>query len=358
MIQSMHHGSLRPTDHFRRTVLLAVIVVSLLATVSAWYVLAMYAPLSPTLLAVQVVTTVVLSLLFLVAWLRVVPQRAIELCCLLYIVAVCLACMALRMYSPTYGAGIHFQPLYLWIPLIYVFAFMLTSYKAGLVLSVGIWGLFVGVSLPFLMHDIRGHYANFTLQLHVVSAVMIVMLYFFSSYQHRLRLAQAVVDKLTRLSDTDDLTGLPNRRHMAKVIHAELAGGIGRRLAVILFDIDHFKEVNDQLGHGAGDATLVALAARVTQSFRGVDSLGRWGGDEFLALLRGVGAEDAVRKANALCDHVASPPLCGERQVTISCGVTVVHKDDNVDSLLRRADAALYAAKRAGRNRAEGVLEG
>jgi diguanylate cyclase (GGDEF)-like protein len=347
-----------PIDQFRRTVLQVIIAASLLATLGGWYALQARGPLAPALVTVQVVTTVVLSTLFIVAWLRLLPQRVIELCCLLYIVGVCVACMGLRMYSQRYGAGIHLEPLYLWIPLVYVFAFMLTSYRAGLILSLAIFALFVGTSLPYLVHDLAGRYANFTLQLHFASAVLIATLYFFSSYQHRLRLAQATVDQLAHLSDTDDLTGLPNRRHMARAVHTKLADGGGAGFAVMLFDIDRFKEINDELGHGAGDATLVALAARVTQAFRGEDSLGRWGGDEFLALVHGVGPDDAVRRANALCSHVASSPLVGGRQVTISCGVAVVRQDDNIDSLLRRADAALYAAKRAGRNRAEGMLEG
>lgn len=347
-----------PIDRFRHNALVAVIAVALLATVGAWYVMARRAPLSSTLFTVQAVTAVVLAALLVVAWFRWLPQRGLELVCLLYFVGVCVVCMALRLYSPVYGASIHIQPLYLWIPLIYLFAFMLTDHTAGLVLSACIWVLFAGVSLPYVIHDLDGPYANFTLQLNVVTAATIVLLYFFSSYQYRLRLAQVTVDHLARLSDTDDLTGLPNRRYMAKVLRAELANRRGKGFAVMLFDIDRFKNVNDELGHGAGDATLTALATRVTQAFRGEDRLGRWGGDEFLALVSGTSPEAAMRKAKTLCDHVAATPLLGSRQVTISCGVTVARVDDNVDSLLQRADAALYAAKRAGRNRAEGVLEG
>lgn len=354
----MNQISPPPIDRTRHNALLAVIAIALLATVGAWYVMARRGPLSPTLTAVQAVTAVVLSALLVIAWWKLLPQRGLELICLLYVVGIGLVCMALRLYSPRYGAGIHLQPLYLWIPLIYLFAFMLTDHTAGLVLSVCIWVLFAGVSLPYVIHDLDGPYANFTLQLNVVTAATIVLLYFFSSYQYRLRLAQATVDQLARLSDTDDLTGLPNRRHMAKALRAELANRHGKGLAVLLFDIDRFKNVNDELGHGAGDATLTALATRVTQTLRGGDRLGRWGGDEFLALVSATGPEAAVRKAQALCDHVAATPLFGTRQVTISCGVTVTREDDNVDSLLQRADAALYAAKRAGRNRAEGILEG
>ncbi|WHZ18712.1 MAG: diguanylate cyclase/phosphodiesterase (GGDEF & EAL domains) with PAS/PAC sensor(s) [Rhodanobacteraceae bacterium] len=343
------------TGPFRRRVLLAVIVAGLLATASGWYVQAVRAPLSPVMVAIQVTTIAVLGVLFVAAWFKWLPQRAVEFCCLLYIVAICLACMALRMYSARYGAGIHFETLYLWIPLIYLFAFMVTDHKVGLVLSLGILALFVGVSLPFLLRDLGGRYANFTLQLHMVSAAMIAMLYFFSGYQHRLRLAEAAVGKLANLSNTDDLTQLSNRRRMAAALETELerfAGG-GNGFAVLLFDVDHFKAINDQFGHGAGDAALVALAAHATELFGGMGELGRWGGDEFVAMVRSTNLGDASCMANALCVHVASEPLHAGRPVTISCGVTAATPDDSIDSLLQRADAALYAAKHAGRNRVE-----
>lgn len=348
------------TDRFRRTVLLAVIVIGLLATAGGWYVAAARAPQSWVMITIQVVTFAVLAALFVAAWFRWLPQRALELCCLMYIVGVCAASMALGMYSARYGAGIHFDVLYMWIPLIYLFAFMLTNHKAGLVLSLGILALFVGVSVPYMVHDLGGEYVNLTVQLHFVSAFMIVMLYFFSSYQHRLRLAEAAVGKLAQISTTDDLTQLPNRRHMATLLEGELADlkRGGGTFAILLFDIDHFKAINDQFGHGVGDAALVTLAARAAEVFRGMGELGRWGGDEFVALVRNIELSNASRMAGALCVHVAAEPMRGRRSLTISCGVTVATSADSIDSLLQRVDAALYAAKRGGRNRVEAIAAG
>jgi diguanylate cyclase (GGDEF)-like protein len=339
--------------------LLVIIVVSVLGTLAGWYIMAARGLLSPVLHAVQAVTLVVLLLLFVAAWLKLLPQRFLELSCLVFAAAVCVACMALRLYSPEYGASIDLEPLYLWIPVVYVFAFMLTNHRTGLVVSLGIFTLFLCISLPYLVRHIDGRYANFTIQLHVVSAAMIATLYFFSSYQHRLRLVQVKADQLARLSNTDDLTRLPNRRHMASLLEGELARFAegGRSFAVMLFDIDHFKAVNDRFGHGVGDATLVALAARATEVFLGMGALGRWGGDEFMALVSDIGPVDAKRVADALCAQVAASPLPGGRSITISCGVAVAGLHDNIDSLLQRADAALYAAKRAGRDRAESFPE-
>lgn len=352
-------SGLPSTDRFRHNVLLVVIAAALLATLIGWFVQGVRAPVSPNLSAVMAVTTAVLSVLLIAAWTKLLPQRVLELCCLLYTVGICVACMALRMYSQKFGAGIQITSLYLWIPLVYVFAFMLTSHKTGLMLSLAILALFVVVSLPYLVFHLDGVYANLTVQLHLLSAIMITMLYFFSSYQHRLRLAQETVGELAHLSNTDELTELPNRRHMAMMIDAELArlAQGGQPFALMLFDIDHFKAINDRSGHGAGDAVLVAVAAHGVEVIHGLGTLGRWGGDEFLALVRGANREDAVRMGDALCAYVASSTIADDRPVTISCGVTIAKRDDTINSMLQRADAALYAAKRDGRNRAASIVE-
>ncbi|ODU94082.1 MAG: hypothetical protein BGP23_15330 [Lysobacterales bacterium 66-474] len=361
MSRIMHQESLTPpsADRFRRSVLMVIITVSVLGTLSGWYIMGVRGLLSPVLHAVQAVTLVVLLALFLAAWLELLPQRFLELSCLVYAAAICVVCMALRMYLPRYGAAIDLEPLYLWIPMVYVFAFMLTNHKTGLVVSSGIFGLFLCVSLPYLVQHIDGPYANFTVQLHVVSAALIATLYFFSSYQQRLRLVQVKADQLAHLSNTDELTKLPNRRHMASVIDGELARVAAGRggFALMLFDIDHFKAINDRFGHRAGDGALVGLAACATEVFRGVGALARWGGDEFMALVRDLGSADAERVADALCAQVAASSRPGGQSITISCGVTVAIRSDSIDSLLQRADAALYAAKRAGRDRAESLLE-
>ncbi len=341
-------------DRFRRSVLMVVIAVALLGTLAGWSIMRARGLSSATLEAVQVASGVVLLTLLLTAWLKWLPQRLLELSCLVFAAAVCITCMALRMYSPTLGAAIDLEPLYLWIPMVYVLAFMLTHHRLGLVVSLCIFGLFVLVSLPYLVLHFDGRHANFTIQLHVVSAALIATLYFFSTYQHRLRLVQVKAEQFARLSNTDDLTRLPNRRHMAAMIGAALEPAAeGRRFAVMLLDIDHFKQINDRLGHVAGDAALVGLAESANEVLRGKGALARWGGDEFMALVRDVDAAAAERLARTLCSRIAAAAKTDDRTLTISCGVTLARKGDSIDSLVQRADAALYAAKRGGRARVE-----
>jgi diguanylate cyclase len=347
------------TDHLKRLVLMAILALSWVGSGVAWALMESLGLSSPVLRLVFGLNAVFHPVMFVVAWKRLLPLRIVDMSCLLFAAGICAACMALRLYSPTYGASIDLQPLYLWIPVIYVFAFTLSGHKSSLSISLAILALFVSISVPYLVRHFDQPYGNFTIQLHVVSAVLIAALYFFSSYQHRFQIAQLTVDELARLANTDELTKLANRRRMAEAVESELLrfARYGHVFSLILIDIDHFKTVNDRFGHGVGDQTLVALAARTMDVLRDADTLGRWGGEEFVVILPETPFEETLHKATALCGHVAAQPLVGDHAVTISCGVASVTTGDDADTLLQRADVALYAAKRRGRNRAEGVLE-
>lgn len=342
------------SDPFKRRMMLAIIALAEVGTLCAWAIMARR-QVPGIEVGIWGTTTAYLAGLFVVTWRRWLSQLVVDLACLVFMAGLCGAWMALCLYSPRYSAPIYIEPLYLWILVIHVFAFALAGHRISLAVSLVVFALFLGISLPYLVQHTGARYANFTIQLHVVSAVLIAALYFFSSYQHRLRLAQVTVEQLAELSNTDDLTRLPNRRRMAAVISAGLARvtAAGPAFAVMLIDIDQFKTINDRYGHAAGDEALVALASRAREVLRGGDTIGRWGGDEFVVVLPGMGAEAAAGKADALCRHVAAQALAAGQPFTISCGAAVATPGDDCDSLLRRADRALYAAKQNGRNRAE-----
>jgi len=118
-------------------------------------------------------------------------------------------------------------------------------------------------------------HANFTVQLHMVSALPIAALYFFSSYQHRFQIAQLTAEELARMANTDELTRLANRRRMTELIDSELLryARYGHARSVVMIDIDHFKSVNDQFGHAVGDQVLAALAQRSQEYLREVDTM-------------------------------------------------------------------------------------
>lgn len=151
---------------------------------------------------------------------------------------------------------------------------------------------------------------------------------------------------------TDALTGLLNRRGLDERLHAALRGTPkGVPLGVILFDLDHFKRVNDSCGHETGDAVLAGAARELRTVLRQTDVFGRWGGEEFLVVLPGVSARAAHTVAERLRVHLRTHVLAGERAVTASFGVATWRPEDSLGTLLARADARMYAAKRSGRDR-------
>jgi len=162
---------------------------------------------------------------------------------------------------------------------------------------------------------------------------------------------------------TDQLTGLPNRRHILGLLDEALAANEGRGsgLCVAVIDIDHFKAINDAHGHEAGDIVLTHFARSCRARVRTQDHLGRTGGEEFLLLLPGAWLDDAVRIIDRVRDGF--PPAVLEHNgfelpCTFSAGVTEALPEDDRSSILRRADRALYAAKEEGRNRTRIGLEG
>jgi two-component system, cell cycle response regulator len=163
-------------------------------------------------------------------------------------------------------------------------------------------------------------------------------------------------EELDRVSRTDALTGLHNRRHVEEYLSrlVSLARRNAEPIAVLIIDIDHFKSVNDGHGHDAGDAVLREVAQRMVRCVRLEDMVGRWGGEEFLVVLPNTAAQGAAELAERLRKVVADEPCRlpdgGAMQVTISLGCAASVLDD-AGTLVRSADAAMYEAKESGRNR-------
>jgi diguanylate cyclase (GGDEF)-like protein len=168
-----------------------------------------------------------------------------------------------------------------------------------------------------------------------------------------------LVTELRRMSLTDALTGVGNRRAFDEALSQEVArarrqgGGLG----LVLLDLDHFKAVNDTLGHPVGDEVLAAFAGRLRSVTREADRLFRYGGEEFALLVAGAGPAGALSAAwRAVRATAAAPLVAHPRSVSVTCsaGVSALAPADGRagGGLVARADAALFAAKRSGRNRA------
>lgn len=166
-----------------------------------------------------------------------------------------------------------------------------------------------------------------------------------------------MTNQLQELATTDPLTSLANRRRLLDAAEDEFTEALlhGDDLAVMFIDVDHFESINDLHGHAVGDAVLVWLSGQLHSIVRPEDLVGRFGGDEFVALVPGLDGHQVLAIARRLEQAVADagPPLVhGPARISLSIGVATADGCRNLDELLARADAALYRAKRSGRGRA------
>ena len=156
---------------------------------------------------------------------------------------------------------------------------------------------------------------------------------------------------------TDSLTGLYNRRYITSRLRQAVGSHdeTGETVSIILFDIDYFKSVNDTYGHNAGDFVLKTFASRLKDELRAIDIAGRYGGEEFLLILTGAPENAAMEAAEriraAIARQAFTVKATGEQlKITVSAGVAEISEGDSPESLVARADDALYEAKTGGRN--------
>jgi diguanylate cyclase (GGDEF)-like protein len=157
--------------------------------------------------------------------------------------------------------------------------------------------------------------------------------------------------RLLEQAITDPLTGAFNRRQMSAQLREALAAGRPHPSALLLIDVDHFKRINDEHGHDAGDSVLKGIVSVVRSRARNTDSLFRMGGEEFVVLLPDTTEEAAVTLADDMRTAVAASPLLEGHTVTVSIGVGLADPGDSVETWIKGTDAAMYAAKESGRNR-------
>ncbi|UMY17494.1 GGDEF domain-containing protein [Methylobacterium organophilum] len=170
--------------------------------------------------------------------------------------------------------------------------------------------------------------------------------------EHRKRLEA----EMRRLAETDHLTGAFSRRRFTQHCEQELRrhGREGRPACLLMLDLDRFKKINDSYGHATGDAALVTFAQTCREALRGAHAFGRMGGEEFAILLEDMTAADGLAFAEDLRRAVAATPVESEEEsltISVSIGLAVSRSGESLGLLMRRADAALYAAKAGGRDR-------
>jgi diguanylate cyclase (GGDEF)-like protein len=193
-----------------------------------------------------------------------------------------------------------------------------------------------------------------TLGLAYVSEVSIIaVLYFLTSMKDDLRQTELSAGRLKRLSETDPMTGILNRRGLEPIMEreGERASRHGNPLALILFDLDDFKLLNDTHGHASGDEALVNVARKIKPHLRDGDSFARWGGEEFAILAPDTGLREAYLLADRLRSIIAENEMIPNRHLSASFGVSAYRPGDSGTTLSKRSDTALYQAKELGKNR-------
>jgi diguanylate cyclase (GGDEF)-like protein len=157
--------------------------------------------------------------------------------------------------------------------------------------------------------------------------------------------------ELRDMAVTDTLTGVWNRRHGTDLATADLsARRTGAALTLLMLDIDNFKTINDNFGHQSGDHVLIETASRLRRSLRGSDMVARWGGEEFVVLLRDCALPEALQIAEDIRASIAEVAFGPMGRITVSIGAAEARDNEDLQSWLSRADQALYRAKHSGRN--------
>jgi diguanylate cyclase (GGDEF)-like protein len=209
------------------------------------------------------------------------------------------------------------------------------------------WYLFVDKREDGALTDIR---QSLYLNLTICLAVMLLVLYLLHRVIRRFQL------RIETQAMLDSLTGLPNRRGFDQQALSAIAEARRdhKALSAMLLDLDHFKRLNDTFGHLAGDEVLTGFADDVRRCLRDSDIICRWGGEEFIILLKDTnssGARRVAEKIRLLAEQHTYVFTGSALQVTVSLGLTELHPDDTLQTLIARADQALYSAKQSGRNR-------
>ncbi|MFM7471384.1 MAG: GGDEF domain-containing protein [Nodosilinea sp.] len=235
-----------------------------------------------------------------------------------------------------------------WFPLIYLLIFLFIRKKYALLFSLAVYGC-LGLSAftcGWLGNFLPVQQQAFPYLLNMMIAHPIYISIFTAVASLQTSFSQFQTD-----ADIDYLTNLTNRRAASRALETALNGGSQGTIGVMLIDIDRFKTINDAFGHGIGDQVLVQVGKLFQQGLRRTDIASRWGGEEFLVVLMATTAHELYQTAERLRQRLETYPHPAVGQVTASFGVAIAKPGDRLETILRRADQALFKAKRAGRNR-------
>ena len=306
--------------------------------------------------AVPLISTVIVFLLILLRINRIkLNSFEILVYCLIFVFAVSKTYM--DFYKFIQAGNTFASSDLLYIPLLYILGFTLLGKRRGFISALVFLIALLFISLIFVNQSSGTtdfiQNALQIMKLFLVSTASILLLYLLSyiGEQHFQAHVQSEVN--ARLANTDSLTQVDNRRHLESNMDNEINRATRQKqpLSVIMVDFDHFKKVNDQYGHAAGDNVLVNIARLVRKNLRSMDHFGRWGGDEFICVAVNTDLKTACSLAERIRSEIENARFPGTPAITCSIGVTLYSKGDTLQELISRVDEGLMQAKIAGRNR-------
>lgn len=243
-----------------------------------------------------------------------------------------------------------------WMGSLFVVAHFVFDNQRATRVSVGLFVTFLLAGAAALIPQPSSVFLsnlNTLIQLYASLLTYLLVTRLLLALKERSALLHLEAARFFHLAHTDALTDTANRRSMIVAVEATLERSrtIGQPTSLILLDLDRFKQINDRYGHDVGDQVLVKVAAQLKSHLRKTDLVGRWGGEEFVLLLPETPLEEAVRLAERLKSKIAEPAIDGLPDTSASFGVAQAVGNDDCDSLVSRADRAMYLSKQAGGNR-------
>lgn len=345
---------LRPgiKDRFRRNVLVGATGIATALSVTFWIIGASKDIDSVERIVVPALT-VCFGVLTVLAWRG--RLRGAELGLLAVAAAVLLERIHFTRFESKPGLlpVLDTYELLIWFPSVYVFAFLLFEKKYALLYCVGLLAGSLFIVRDWMLPGRDAIYHADLSEFYIGQMGAIMLIFLFAQMKERFLDTHKLAVDLRSFAEMDFLTGVFNRRAVTQILEREMARAdrLGGPLSVVLIDLDHFKRINDSYGHDEGDRALRRVALLVDRSRRQTDGFGRWGGEEFLVVVPGLGLEDAARAAERLRGTIAAGNRGARAGVTASFGVAEYRTGDLVASLVKRADQALMDAKSQGRNR-------
>lgn len=235
-----------------------------------------------------------------------------------------------------------------WIYVVPVYIMFLMGHKKGLILTL-IYYFFVAAEI-YIHQDIwiaQGLNWVFLSRL-IITTSIIILISFVSEFSF-----SKINEKIYELSITDSLTNVYNRRNFDSILDKELKRQNRTKLPLCLcmLDVDNFKKLNDTLGHLQGDLVLKEVASIIKNTIRKTDEIGRWGGEEFCIILPNTSLSSAATLIERVRNNIANFDFSLSSKITCSFGIAQANECENADSLIKKADTAMYCAKNTGKNK-------